>query len=131
MALQGSSIWKLLFIAWTIWYQTIESSQLQSGRLRCIVVEVYCVVLWILFALLLEFLVDDNPAKHGLYSPGYGLPVYSSARLSESKPEYVLILGWQHQDSIIKRNNKFLEEGGKFIIPLPELKVLGNSIKAV
>lgn len=79
----------------------------------------------------LEFLVDDNPAKHGLYSPGYGLPVYSSARLSESKPEYVLILGWQHQDSIIKRNNKFLEEGGKFIIPLPELKVLGNSIKAV
>ena len=73
----------------------------------------------------LEFLVDDNPAKHGLYSPGYYLPVYSSAKLSESKPEYVLILGWQHQESIIKRNSKFLEEGGKFIIPLPELKVIG------
>ena len=73
----------------------------------------------------LEFLVDDNPAKHGLYSPGYGLPVFSSVKLSETKPEYALILGWQHQDSIINRNKKFLEEGGKFIVPLPELKILG------
>ena len=73
----------------------------------------------------LDFLVDDNPAKHGLYSPGYRLPVYSSGKLNENKPEYVLVLGWQHQDTIINRNKRFLEEGGKFIVPLPELKVLG------
>jgi len=73
----------------------------------------------------LDFLVDDNPAKHGLYSPGYHLPVYSSEKLNENKPEYVLLLGWQHQDTIINRNKRFLDEGGKFIVPLPELKVLG------
>ena len=73
----------------------------------------------------LDFLVDDNPAKHGLYSPGYHLPVYSSRKLNENKPKYVLVLGWQHQDTIINRNKRFLEEGGKFIVPLPELKVLG------
>ena len=73
----------------------------------------------------IDFLVDDNLAKHGLYSPGHHLPVYPSEKLNENKPEYVLVLGWQHQDTIINRNKRFLEEGGKFIIPLPELKVLG------
>jgi hypothetical protein len=72
----------------------------------------------------LDFLVDDNPSKHGLFSPGYHLPVYSSEKLNENKPEYVLLLGWQHQDTIIKRNKRFLDEGGKFIVPLPELKVI-------
>ena len=63
MALQGSTIWKLLFRAWTIWNQTIESSQLQCSLLRRLVVEVYCVVLWILFALLLQFLVEELPGE--------------------------------------------------------------------
>jgi SAM-dependent methyltransferase len=70
----------------------------------------------------LDYIVDDNPIKHGLYSPGYHLPVYPSAKLYEENPDYVLVLGWQHQDSIINRNKKFLEDGGKFIVPLPTLK---------
>jgi hypothetical protein len=53
------------------------------------------------------------------------LPVYPSDKLYEDKPEYVLVLGWQHQDSIINRNKKYLNEGGKFIVPLPKLKVIG------
>jgi hypothetical protein len=72
----------------------------------------------------LEYIVDDNPIKHSLYSPGYHLPVYSSDKLYEDKPEYVLILAWQHQDEIIKRNIKYLNNGGKLIIPLPELRVV-------
>jgi len=67
--------------------------------------------------------VDDNPIKHGLYSPGYHLPVYPSDKLYEDKPEYTLVLAWQHQDSIIKRNREYLNEGGKFIVPLPKQKV--------
>jgi len=73
----------------------------------------------------LDFIVDDNPIKHGLYSPGYHLPVYSSDKLYEDKPKYVVMLGWQHQNSIINRNMKYLDDGGKFIIPLPTLKVIG------
>jgi len=72
----------------------------------------------------LEYIVDDNPLKYGLYSPGYHLPVYPSQQLYEEHPEYVLVLAWQHQDSILKRNMKYLNEGGKFILPLPELKVV-------
>jgi SAM-dependent methyltransferase len=74
----------------------------------------------------IDYLVDDNPIKHGLFSPGYHLPVYPSEKLYKDKPEYVLVLGWQHQDSIINRNKKFSEDGGKFIIPLPECKILND-----
>jgi len=74
----------------------------------------------------LDYLVDDNPIKHGLYSPGYHLPVYPSKKLYDDKPKYVLVLGWQHQDSIINRNMSFLNEGGKFIVPLPKLKIVND-----
>jgi hypothetical protein len=72
----------------------------------------------------LEYIVDDNRIKHGLYSPGYHLPVYPSIKLYEERPEYILVLAWQHQDNILKRNTKYLKQGGQFIVPLPELKVV-------
>ena len=74
----------------------------------------------------LEYIVDDNPIKHGLYSPGYHLPVYPSQKLYDEKPGYTILLAWQHRDSILKRNMKYLNEGGKFIVPLPELKVVNG-----
>lgn len=72
----------------------------------------------------MEYLVDDNTIKHGLYSPGYHLPVYPTERLYKDKPDYVLLLAWQHQDAILKKNVQFLEQGGKFIVPLPEPRVV-------
>ena len=72
----------------------------------------------------LDYIVDDNTIKHGLFSPGYHLPVYPSKKLYSDNPDYVLILGWQHKNSIVNRNKNFLKNGGKFIVPLPELKVL-------
>jgi hypothetical protein len=72
----------------------------------------------------LEYLVDDNEMKQGLYSPGYHLPVYSSEKLFEDTPDYVVILAWQHQASITARNQKYLETGGHWVIPLPKLQIL-------
>ena len=72
----------------------------------------------------LEYIVDDNPIKQGLYSPGFHLPVYASGKLYEDDPEYVVILAWQYQDAIIEKNRKYLDRGGTFIIPLPEQKVV-------
>ncbi|AKH77639.1 C-methyltransferase C-terminal domain protein [Leptospira interrogans str. 2003000735] len=74
----------------------------------------------------LEYLVDDNQLKHGLYSPGYHIPVYPSEKLYEDKPDIVVVLAWQHQESIIKKHKTFLNSGGKFFIPLPILQVLGS-----
>ena len=73
----------------------------------------------------LEYIVDDNKLKHGLYSPGYHIPVYPSEKLYQDKPDVVIVLAWQHQKSIIERHTAFLNSGGKFLTPLPALSVLG------
>jgi SAM-dependent methyltransferase len=70
------------------------------------------------------FIVDDNPSKQGLYSPGYHLPVYNSTQLLERKPDVVVILAWTYADIIMKRNEEFLKRGGHFLVPLPELRVV-------
>jgi SAM-dependent methyltransferase len=72
----------------------------------------------------MEYLVDDNPIKKGLYSPGYHLPVFPSQKLYQDKPDYVIMLAWQYQEPIIARNKQFSEQGGTFIVPLPEIRVV-------
>ena len=73
----------------------------------------------------LQYLVDDNTLKHGMYSPGYHLPVFPSAKLYEDRPEYVVVLAWQYQDAILAKNKEFTARGGKFVVPLPEFRVVG------
>ena len=71
----------------------------------------------------IEFIIDDNPLKQGLYSPGLHIPVYPSSILEEKKVDYLMILAWNFADPIIKKNQKFISDGGKFIVPLPEIKI--------
>ena len=73
---------------------------------------------------ILDFIVDDSPLKQGLFSPGLNIPVFSSSQIETLKPDYLLILAWNFADSIIKKNQKFIDSGGKFIIPLPTLEVI-------
>jgi SAM-dependent methyltransferase len=72
----------------------------------------------------LEFLLDDNPRKQGLFSPGCHVPVLPSEELYVSRPDYVIILAWNYAEPIMKRHKRFLDEGGRFVIPLPELKIV-------
>jgi SAM-dependent methyltransferase len=73
----------------------------------------------------LKYIVDDNPLKFNLYSPGAHIPVYSSDQLyAAPSPDIVVILAWQYADAIIKRHTRFTEAGGKFLVPLPEMTLL-------
>jgi len=72
----------------------------------------------------LDFIVDDSPLKQGLFSPGLHIPILPSSAINKLKPDYLLILAWNFADSIIEKNKKFTESGGKFIIPLPDLQVI-------
>ena len=72
----------------------------------------------------MRYLVDDNPLKQGMYSPGNHIIVHPSQYLLEDKPDYVIILAWQYQSQIIANNQLYLKDGGKFIVPLPELNVI-------
>jgi len=75
----------------------------------------------------IKYIVDDNPAKQGRFSPGHHIPVLSPSKIYEEAPKYVLILAWQHSDAILQKHVKFLEQGGCFIIPLPTLTVIGRN----
>jgi hypothetical protein len=70
---------------------------------------------------LLDFIVDDNPIKHGLLSPGYHIPVLSAQALADRCPDYVVILPWRFSEHIIAKNRPYLDQGGHFITILPEL----------
>jgi len=76
---------------------------------------------------LLSFLVDDYVRKQNTYSPGCHIPVLAPEMISIRKPDYILILAWRYADPIIQKNQAFLKYGGKFIIPLPKLKIIDKS----
>lgn len=67
----------------------------------------------------LDYIIDDSPWKQGLYTPGMHVPVFSSAELYKRKPDCVLILAWNFAEPIMKKLSRFAQEGGKFIIPVP------------
>ena len=75
----------------------------------------------------IDFIVDDSPLKQNLYSPGAHIPVVASDALYERRPDYVLILAWNFADAIMDKHSAFLDGGGCFIVPLPELKTFGPS----
>ena len=74
----------------------------------------------------INYVVDDNPLKRGLFSPGLHIPVVDPARLYEDKPDYVLILAWNFADSIIAKHAAFFKAGGRFIVPLPDLRIVSK-----
>lgn len=73
---------------------------------------------------LLEYVVDKTPIKQGLYTPGMHIPVFPTEKILEDMPDYVLILAWNFADEIMKQQQKYKELGGKFIIPIPEPKII-------
>ena len=71
-----------------------------------------------------EYLLDDNPARHGLLSPGYHIPVKPSDEIYARNPDYVLILAWRYAETISNRHTKYSQQGGRFIVPLPGVRVI-------
>jgi len=74
----------------------------------------------------LEYLVDDNIAKQGRFSPGHHLPVLPAAAIGERKADYVIILAWRFSSIIVEKYKDYLDGGGEFIVPLPEFKICEN-----
>ena len=68
----------------------------------------------------IEYLLDDNKIKIGRYSPNHHIPIYSSDKIYEDNPDYIIVFAWRYTDIIISKHQKYLETGGTFIIPLKE-----------
>lgn len=72
----------------------------------------------------LSFIADDNPGKFNLFSPGLHLPALSSRALYDRKVDYVILLAWRYADAILARHAEFMKQGGRFVLPVPTLRIL-------
>jgi hypothetical protein len=72
----------------------------------------------------IEFTVDRNPAKQGLFLPGTSIPVLDVSTLEEKKPDYVIILPWNLADEVIEEQANIRSWGGRFIILLPTPRIV-------
>ncbi|MDA1249845.1 MAG: class I SAM-dependent methyltransferase [Planctomycetota bacterium] len=71
----------------------------------------------------IDYVVDRSTVKQGHYTPGTHLKIYDPERLSEDQPDYCLLLTWNFAEEILQQQKKYRDQGGKFIIPIPEVRV--------
>lgn len=72
----------------------------------------------------LDFVADRSTIKQGRYTPGVHLPILPPAALLDRQPDFVLLLTWNFAAEIMAQQAEYRRRGGKFIVPIPELKVV-------
>lgn len=73
---------------------------------------------------ILDYIIDTTPFKQEKLTPGTYIPIYSADKLFQKTPDYILLLSWNYADAIIKKEQNLRDRGVKFIIPVPEVRVV-------
>ena len=71
----------------------------------------------------LDYVVDRSTVKQGHYTPGTRLKIHDPDKLVTDQPDYCLLLTWNFADEILAQQKKYRDQGGKFIIPIPQVRV--------
>ena len=71
-----------------------------------------------------EYVVDKNPHKQGLYLPGSHLPIKDPKEIQKTKPDFVVILPWNIKDEIINEISFIRDWQAKFVIPIPKVIIV-------
>jgi len=72
---------------------------------------------------ILAYIVDASPSRHNLFTPGTHIPIFHPNVFRQDPPDYALMLAWSYKDEILCKEKWFVDNGGKWIIPLPEPKI--------
>ena len=67
----------------------------------------------------LEYTVDRNPYKQGLFLPGTHIPIHRPERLAQTRPDYILILPWNLKAEITAQLEYAREWGAQFVVAIP------------
>ena len=74
---------------------------------------------------LVEFISDTTPIKQGKYSPGAHIPVLPYGDFASRYPDYALLFAWNHGEEIMEKEQSFHNAGGKWIVYVPQVKIIG------
>ena len=69
-------------------------------------------------------IAEVNTEKFGRVTPGTHIPIISEAEAKAMKPDYFLVLPWHFKEGILRREQEFIAQGGKFIFPFPEIEII-------
>jgi hypothetical protein len=73
---------------------------------------------------LLDYVVDRAPSKQGFLTPGTRLPIVAPERLLHDRPDYALLLAWNHADEILAQQAAYRRAGGRFVVPVPAVRIV-------
>lgn len=73
---------------------------------------------------ILDYALEDLPAKQGLFTPGMHIPTVDAAYAHAHEPDYYLMLAWNYEKPILEKEQVFLKKGGKFIIPVEGIRIV-------
>ncbi|KKU82118.1 MAG: SAM-dependent methyltransferase [Parcubacteria group bacterium GW2011_GWA1_47_8] len=72
----------------------------------------------------LDYITDTTPLKQGTYTPGTHIPVVSPEKIITDTPDYILLLSWNYADAIMEKEKDLRRQGVKFIIPVPDVRIV-------
>lgn len=72
----------------------------------------------------IKYIADDTPEKQDHFAPGSHIPIVKSDQIMLQRPDYLLLLAWNFAEELIKKTDEYKKNGGKYIIPIPEVKVI-------
>jgi len=71
----------------------------------------------------IRWIADDNPRKVGLFTPGDGIAIVDPRALTAGDIDYCVLFAWNFEKDIRSRNTRFIDGGGAFVVPFPELVI--------
>jgi len=74
---------------------------------------------------LVEMVGEINPDKYGKFLPGTAIPIVPEEEVISRNPDFLLLLPWHFRDSIVSAHRDYLGRGGRFLLPLPDIEIIG------
>ena len=72
----------------------------------------------------LDCIYDTTPIKQGKFSPGAHIPVVDYEKFKDNFPDYALLFAYNHEKEIMAKEQEFINQGGKWITYVPEVKII-------
>jgi len=75
----------------------------------------------------ISYIVDESPERVGRLVPKVHIPIVSPEVMKKDQPDYVLMFAYNYEKEILEKEKEFISKGGKFIIPLPEVRIVNEA----